>query len=68
MKSEEAFYIDTQTSYSGKLRWLKGIYNEPILQQEVVIRSYINGNIQNMETEWVDVPVEHIKDEAQSNE
>lgn len=63
-ETEETFYIDTQTSYSGKLRWLKdkptydGVYNEPILQQEVVIRSYINGIIQNVETEWVNVPVE----------
>lgn len=60
MKSEETFYIDTQTSYSGKLRWLKGVYNEPILQQEVVTHFYKNGLVVNAETEWVDVPVERL--------
>ena len=60
-ETEETFYIDTQTSYSGKMRWVfKPLYDEPILQQEVVIHHIINGVVQNVETEWVDVPVERL--------
>ena len=66
-KVEDSVY--TQTSYSGQVRWCrKPLYDEPILQQQVVINTIENHVISKQEVKWVDVPVEWIKDETQSNE
>lgn len=53
--------VYTQTSYSGKLRWvIKPLCDEPILQHEEVTTHYnIACVITRVETKWVDVPVEY---------
>ena len=57
--TEDVFYLDAQTSYSGKLRWFrKPLYDEPTLQQEQVISIIKNHVIIKQEVKWVDVPVE----------
>jgi len=71
MESEDTFYIRhkvednvyTQTSYTGQIRWCrKPLYDEPILQQQVTISTFGNYVITKQEVEWIDVPVEWIKD------
>ena len=66
-KIEDSVY--TQTSYTGQIRWCrKPLYDEPILQQQVTVSTFGNYVITKQEVKWVDVPVEWIKDETQSNE
>ena len=78
MESEDKFYIRhkvedsvyTQTTYTGQIRWRqkkKGSLGL-ILQQQEVINTIENHVIAKTEVKWVDVPVEWIKDETQSNE
>ena len=67
-KVEDSVY--TQTSYTGQIRWRqkkKGSLGL-ILQQQVTISTFGNHVIAKTEVKWVDVPVEWIKDETQSNE
>ena len=66
-KVEDSVY--TQTSYSGQIRWRqknKGSLGL-ILQQQEIINTIENNVIARTEVKWVDVPVEWIKDETQSN-
>jgi len=78
MESEDKFYVRhkvedsvyTQTTYTGQIRWRqkkKGSLGL-ILQQQEVINTIENHVIAKTEVKWVDVPVEWIKDETQSNE
>lgn len=77
MESEDKLYVRhkvedsvyTQTSYTGQIRWRqkkKGSLGL-ILQQQEVINTIENHVIAKTEVKWVDVPVEWIKDETQSN-
>ncbi len=59
----------TQTTYSGQIRWRqkkKGSLGL-ILQQQEIINTIKNHVIAKTEVKWVDVPVEWIKDETQTN-
>ena len=61
-KVEDNVY--TQTSYTGQIRWRqkeKGS-QKLILQQQVTISTFGDYVITKHEVEWVDVPVEWIKD------
>lgn len=71
MEFEDTFYVRhkvdgsvyTQTTYTGQIRWCrKPLYDEPILQQQVVINTIENNVIAKQEVKWVDVPVEWIED------
>ena len=67
-KVEDSVY--TQTYYIGQVRWRqkkKGSLGL-ILQQQEVTNTIENHVIAKTEVKWVDVPVEWIKDETQSNE
>ena len=66
-KVEDSVY--TQTSYTGQIRWRqkkKGSLGL-ILQQQEIINTIENNVTAKTEVKWVDVPVEWIKDETQSN-
>jgi hypothetical protein len=55
--------VYTQTTYTGQIRWCrKPLYDEPILQQQVVINTIENNVIAKQGVKWVDVPVEWIED------
>ena len=67
-KVEDSVY--TQTSYTGQIRWRqkkKGSLGL-ILQQQVTVSTFGDHVVTKQEVKWVDVPVEWIKDETQSNE
>ena len=72
MESEYTFYtrhkvvdnVSTQTSYTWQIRWKqkeKGS-QDLILQQQVTVNTFGDHVITKQEVEWVDVPVEWIKD------
>ena len=47
----------------GQIRWyLKPLYDEPILQQQIIISTFGDHVITKQEVKWVDMPTEYNKD------